>query len=61
MYKSLFISYSDSVNRNKVFLFVDKIDIIIVFELYRDNIIGFRKIKILYCISNYIKFKNFMI
>jgi len=31
MYKSLIITYSDSVSRNKKVLFVDKINIIIVF------------------------------
>jgi len=33
MYKFLVIAYSYSVSRNKAILFVDKIDIIIVFEL----------------------------
>jgi len=43
MYKSLVIVYSDSISKNKEVLFVNKIDIIIVFfELnIQGNIIGF--------------------
>jgi len=57
MYKSLIIVYSDSISRNKTVLFIDKIDIIYFFLNYIMVILlVFRKIKILYYTSNYIKY-----
>jgi len=46
----------DSINRNKTVLFVDKIDIIYFFNYIMVILLVFRKIKILYYTSNYIKY-----